>query len=351
MHDQMQNADITSPRALKRRLAQTSVAADIDRPSESITPDENKLVSPITGGIEVSLISAVQTADLVRLARMFVGDIEYLFQGVDSITLWRCNESGVLFFDPPVAGDDKFYSMLNNAPWYYMDEKQEYEEAARWVKVGDAVLDVGCGFGGFSDHLPRGASFTGLELTESSVVKAVALGRNVKQELIEAHAERNAERYDVVTSFQVVEHVQNPMQFMELMVRCARPGGRLVVAVPNDESFMGGGFNNLLNLPPHHLTRWTPAALRFAFDRLGLHSVELWREPLMPCHFRRYFHDLIMRAILDARSKNVPLVSNGVWFKAVSKLASPISSFLARSVTPGRRVADGHTVMAVGLKT
>ena len=128
--------------------------------------------SPVTGANDVVLVGQIKVADLLPVARRKFGDFSYLFRGIETLNLWRCSASGVKFFEPMVCGDGPFYEMLNKAAWYYLDEKREYAVAARYVKSGDRVLDVGCGTGGFAAHVPDGAVFRGLELSLSGVARA-----------------------------------------------------------------------------------------------------------------------------------------------------------------------------------
>jgi hypothetical protein len=137
---------------------------------------------------------------------------------------------------------------------------------------------------------------------------------------------------------------------MASMVACAKPGGKVVIAVPNDESFVGTTVNNVLNLPPHHVTRWTPAALVYSLKKLGLKDIELWREPLMDYHEELFFHDLVLRALLNVRNAPLPFVRADLTFRFISKLARILARLLMRGNIPKRRIALGQTVMAVGVK-
>ena len=305
--------------------------------------------SPVTGTVDVELVETFAAKDLAALVRRRIGATS-LFDGVSTMGLWRCKASGLKFFDTVICGDAAFYSMLNKHEWYYSEEKPEYSEAAKLIRSGDKVLDVGCGAGNFAPHLPQGASFKGLELTESSIELARSRGRDVIDQTVEDHASELPGHYDVVTSFHVVEHVPRPMQFMESMTKCLKAGGKIVVAVPNDESFAGSAVNYLLNLPPHHVTRWTPGSLAYVFEALGLVDVTLWKEELSPLHYEIHFHDLLVRAAFGARRRPLPVVNSGIAFRLASKMLKLPSRWLQRAIIPSRPFATGETMMAVGTK-
>jgi 2-polyprenyl-3-methyl-5-hydroxy-6-metoxy-1,4-benzoquinol methylase len=306
--------------------------------------------SPITGSRDVFRIGEVRVSDLLLLAERTFGDYSYLFEGVEALGLWQCGDSGVKFFVPTICGDEHFYEMLNKADWYYLSSKPEYAVAARYIGERDLVLDVGCGAGEFATYLPVGAVFRGLERSKSAVARAQAARRDVLDEQLETHSRNHSGTYDVVTSFQVIEHLSDPMAFLRDMVACARESGKVVVATPNDESFVGLAINNLLNMPPHHVTRWTPSALRDVMERAGLAEIIIHTEPLANFHEEWFLDQMLIRAFLNARKAGVPLVRADLWFRIIGKLANIAARWLIRGNVSNHSVAVGHTIMAVGRK-
>ena len=99
--------------------------------------------------------------------------------------------------------------------------------------------------------------------------------------------------YDVVCHFQVLEHVSAPRAFLVDCVRALRPGGRLIITVPSEDSFLSIAEDAWLNMPPHHVTRWTDSALRFALAKLQLEAQEIWHEPVASFHAAWYRDVLI----------------------------------------------------------
>src|SRR5207249_9818388 len=98
----------------------------------------------------------------------------------------------------------------------------------------------------------------------------------VRNGTLRAHLVENANAYDAVCAFQVIEHLRKPTEMFADMVAAAKPGGLVIVGVPHVPSALTRFPNNLVNAPPHHLTWWTRAALAALAERHGaaVESVE-----------------------------------------------------------------------------
>ena len=104
--------------------------------------------------------------------------------------------------------------------------------------------------------------YTGLELNSGAIAAAVGLGTRG----IQGH-DRSAQcstpwQYDVVCSFQVLEHVSDIQGFLAGCLRALKTGGLLIICVPSFDSYLRYQTNALLNLPPHHLSHWSDQCLR-----------------------------------------------------------------------------------------
>jgi SAM-dependent methyltransferase len=104
----------------------------------------------------------------------------------------------------------------------------------RHVPLEDAVmLDVGCGVGMYTSAFQRYTSEVfGIEIERPRAKQAAGTGTSVAQAVGEA-LPFAANTFDVVFSHEVLEHVRNDRRAVEEMVRVARPGGHLVIFVPN----------------------------------------------------------------------------------------------------------------------
>ena len=230
---------------------------------------------------------------------------------LEEIDLLQCEACGARWYSPMIAGGPDFYEALQRHEWYYQSEKPEYPHAAALVPLGANVLEVGCGRGAFAPYLKGIKSYKGLEFNREAIRKATALGLNVVELPIEEEAAHQPGQYDVVCHFQVLEHVPDSLSFMVACVTALRPGGMLIVTVPSDDSFLSVSTAAWLNMPPHHVSRWTDSAMADLFERLGLSVQHVWHEPIAKFHMdwyrsaMQYFGlctILGRRAILDDRS-------------------------------------------------
>lgn len=221
------------------------------------------VLSPLTGDV-ASLVRRVPTKTLVdAYLERFGFDARPCFEGLDEIFLYECRSTGLKFYYPPrIAGPESLYLQLQKFDWNYKEDKWEHRVALGHVLKGDRVLDVGCGQGSFIARASaNGAIATGIELNKSAAAKAAQRGCEVRSEMLGEHAGLRPGYYDVVASFQVLEHVTDPRAFIAGCVDVLKPGGLLILGVPNDDGFVGMDDDAVLNQPPHHMSLWTRRSL------------------------------------------------------------------------------------------
>ena len=270
------------------------------------------------------------------------------------IELLKCNICNLRWYSPSPSGDPAFYEALQRHSWYYQDDKPEYSYARKFLKSGFSVLDIGCGKGAFSKFLPQGVSYRGLEFNEEAVRKGCAAGHRIDMEAAETHAMNNTGAYDVVCHFQVLEHVTDPLPFLEACAAMLKPDGLLIVAVPAEDSFLSIAEGGYLNMPPHHLTRWSDEALGFAIERAGVTPIEYWHETVAPYHSDWYRSVMGMFALRSMVGQVNRLYANDVLSRLMRRLlrvkmiGDKLSSYGERHFAQSGR---GHTVCVVGEKS
>ena len=183
-------------------------------------------------------------------------------------------------------GSPALYEELQKSDWYYEASRPEFPFAKALTKPGIRVLEIGSGEGNFLSLLPPEVQAVGLEFNDASIDKCRARGLKVEKLPIAEYAAEHACEFDLVCSFQVLEHVSEPLNFLEPALACLKPGGRLVISVPNDEAPMAEMTNAWLNLPPHHLSRWRLATFRVFAAQHGLTIEDSMTDAVAPEHVR-----------------------------------------------------------------
>jgi 2-polyprenyl-3-methyl-5-hydroxy-6-metoxy-1,4-benzoquinol methylase len=309
----------------------------------------SKHICPVCSGNAVGTVETVDSKKLIGSYRRKGIDVSAYLESIDSISLHKCEDCDVGFFFPPSAGDGAFYEQLQTYDWYYQDEKPEYLAAKKLVDEGSSVLEVGCGKGAFRSWLPDSVEYTGLEFNDEAIRKARGAGLNVLKEPVEAHAD-GGKRYDVVCTFQVLEHVEQPGSFFHACAQALKPGGKLIVAVPSQDSFLSVAANSPLNMPPHHLTRWSDRALTNLAKREGFATAEIWHEPVADYHKDWHATTLAFYALSRYGLIRPKLVDDSFRYRLLGRVVqfSGVRDRLARRAAKARpELGYGHTVMLV----
>lgn len=138
-------------------------------------------------------------------------------------------------------------------------DRERHLAAYRWVHAraaGRTVLDAGCGEGYGAALLAEvAARVVALDRPEAIAAAAAhhRMARLRYRALDLAQLDEIAEQFDLVVSFQVIEHLPDPTGFLAALRRRVAPGGDLVVTTPN--RLMSVSEN------PYHLREWTRGEL------------------------------------------------------------------------------------------
>lgn len=274
----------------------------------SASPGESLPASPLTGNGNVVLIRSFSAAWLIeRWREEYRIDITAELAGHDQVHLYRCLDTHLEFFHPStICGSDGLYAQLARFPWYYLPTKWEHDRAMEDLQGLHRILEVGCGRGDFLDRLARDQAVRpeGLEINAEAVREACRRGLSVAEGRIEDFVDQRAGQYDAVCAFQVLEHTASPGSFLIAMARLARPGGRIILATPNPEAFLKYDDACLLDLPPHHLTRWPAAAYHSLCGLLPVEMERLLDSPLAGYHAAWYLALMIRRWLPSLRVAN-----------------------------------------------
>jgi len=122
---------------------------------------------------------------------------------------------------------------------YFAEHIQRYEFASAYCNHKN-VLDIACGVGYGSRYLlSKGAlSVVGIDISSDAIQFAnktyITAGIRFAQDDA-CHLKLDAGTFDLVISFETIEHVSSPDLFIENIYRVLRPGGCLICSTPNTD--------------------------------------------------------------------------------------------------------------------
>jgi len=195
----------------------------------------------------------------------------------------ECRSCGICQTFPQLSSEQAknyypavYYPSLESSEHYYQKTSHQFQadkiaKLGRFRKSGK-LLDVGCGVGYFVLEAVR-AHFDaeGLEFSPD----AASVGRELWTLKIQTgdflRAEYPEASFEIVTLWQVFEHFPNPVETLRKVWQILKPGGLLVVAVPNIASIQASLFTNRwyhLDVP-RHLFHYSPQTLGRLIEREG----------------------------------------------------------------------------------
>ena len=223
-------------------------------------------------------------------------------------TLLRCPACSLVWLSHPPQPDEMYqhyteaYDRLISAAGEGSPQRWRDRNAALAThKQSGALLDLGCSSGAFLQTL-RGRNWDlhGIEMSEQSakIAQEKTGAKIFVGKILEAEFPTNS--FDVITCFDVFEHLYEPWRVMERIGKWLKPGGIFYVLVPNIDSAEGrifGSYWHGLELP-RHLFHYSPESLEFLAKSVGLTrlSLETRRNPAVGTSLR-YVWDDLFRAV------------------------------------------------------
>lgn len=205
----------------------------------------------------------------------------------DGGTLYRlfaCGACSIQYWQPfknPGAewyGHDERYAGRNQDPLLEPTDKHRETISLLAPRTG-RVLDVGCGTGNFLYYArSKGWHVRGIDFDKD----AIETGKNVFKieglevaDLGEFKRRHSEEQFDLITFFDVIEHIDDHREFMEEVRTLLKPGGYIAMTMPYRKH---AAWLNPKDLPPRHLTMWDRMALRTFLLREGFEVVHMARK-------------------------------------------------------------------------
>lgn len=219
-------------------------------------------------------------------------------------TLLRCPGCSAVWLDHPPNAQEMHLHYTNaydrlisaggqNAPRRWRDRKATLTR----YKQSGALLDLGCSSGAFLEFMRSDSwKLYGIEMSPVAARKAEEnSGATVfVGSILDARFPR--ESFDVITCFDVFEHLYEPRRVVEKVAEWLKPDGIFYVLVPNIDSAEARVFRTYWHglEMPRHLFHYSPHSLRFLAESAGLQtiSLETRRNPAVGTSLRYVWDDV-----------------------------------------------------------
>lgn len=292
---------------------------------------------PITNSENIQLVEKIASVKIETFYDQLGVETRNVFKNIDHILKYHSTDSGYSFYYPfSIQGTASLYEALEKFEWYYQEQKWEHLTTLNLIAQGNKLLEIGCGQGSFlmAAKKKNGGNPVGLELNQHAVDKAVSLGLNVYNRDLTSFSVENQNCFDIVCLFQVLEHIAQPVLFLQQALRTLKEGGKLIVCVPNNDALVNRDKENPLNLPPHHMGLWNRQSLNFLINVLPVKVELIEDEPLQPYHLDWYVRTLLKK-IFGVR----------LYYWIISKTIIPR---LVKTIIVDRASKiQGHSILAV----
>lgn len=195
--------------------------------------------------------------------------------GGDLYQLYACTLCEAWFWYPlknPGGGwyeRDERYAGRNEDP--ILEPNWNHKKVISYLdgKAGK-VLDIGCGVGNFLAHAQsKGWECYGIDFDRDAIEagkRTFGLENLYVADLKEFADSHKGNTFDLITAFDVFEHIDNHREFMTLIRSLLSENGSLAMSMPYRKR---AAWLALGDVPPRHLTRWDRSALSHFLDRHG----------------------------------------------------------------------------------
>lgn len=202
-----------------------------------------------------------------------------------TLDLYRCRHCSLVYSDPQPRGSVRFkyleeYDLAEHFGAMASRKRVLFER--RWRRLPapspgrNRLCDVGCADGQFLKlAASRGWEPFGVEMNPPAAACARGVGATVFEGVFEEIENLPWGTFDLVTSWDSLEHTPEPRGFAERLVRLLAPGGVLALTTLNRRSLAWLIFRMRWSMVAEgHFTYWDRRSLSGLFESLGLRIVD-----------------------------------------------------------------------------
>lgn len=214
-------------------------------------------------------------------------------KGYEKAYICQC-QSCRMVFSRKIPSKEKLFEFYNN---YGVDSYLSPLTIKRYNELLDQfegfrktnrILDVGCGKGYFLEVAKkRGWEVYGTEISNNMVNICLAKNIKVHQGDLEQSSFPN-DYFDIISSFEVIEHINNPQNEIFIFNKILRIGGLVYLTTPNFNSLLRYRLKSTYNVItfPEHLCYYTPSTINTIFTKFGFKKQKIETTGLSLTRFK-----------------------------------------------------------------
>ena len=212
---------------------------------------------------------------------------------VNGCEIWQCEHCGLGRAETATFNPNDYYTVdyfsgrqrdgysdyLGAEPVLRREFAHSVDFVRRFTRSG-RLLDLGCAYGFFLKEARSHFETFGIELAEHAAASCREAGLNVLSGVANETNMEQIGEVDVITMFDVIEHLPQPREVLARCYRYLKPGGVIVITTGDFASIVArwAGAKWRLMTPPQHLWYFTKESLRRTSSQFSL-SMEHFDHP------------------------------------------------------------------------
>ena len=215
----------------------------------------------------------------------------------ESFSLYECPICEVQFWEPFKNPGSEWYeknsfnvqrkrvsdeTYLRWAAKYYWHTGQFLKNPPHNNPKGKKLLDIACSTGGFILEAKKiGYDVYGVDFDSEEIKIAKSFGLdNVYTKDAVKFLTNYKNEFDVITGFEIIEHLDQPKRFLKLINEALKEDGYLILSTPNRKRYFGR-IHEFWDFPYHHLMRFSKKSLKKLVEQLNFIDVRIKEQNSM----------------------------------------------------------------------
>lgn len=208
------------------------------------------------------------------------------------IKIFQCKNCDVIWHDNEIADVKEYYETeeyrnelegsSEEEKFYELHDKETFDKlnyTGTTIFRNKIVADIGCGCGAFLDYI-SGVAREVVAVEPSLKYRNIMIKKGFNAYAYAEEAKKNyKDKIDVITSFDVIEHVQSPESFIKDVYDLLTAGGKEIIGTPTDapvmRSMLGKDYEKKLLFSTQHLWILSEKNLRIISEKCGFKNIDI----------------------------------------------------------------------------